>query len=85
VWEFKSANLVDKRGRPVKETYKDYKEGVLIVKITSKQSGIEQNATVCKSSFDWNSAKIFCWNIGYRFADWGSYPRNTNYVPRLVS
>ena len=76
---------MDKRGRPVKETYKYYKEGVLIAKITSKQSGIVQNATVCKSSFDWLSARIFCWNIGYRFADLGSYPRNAKYVPRLVS
>lgn len=68
--------------RPVKETDK---EGVLIVTIKNKQTGLEHNGTVCDDALTWHTARIFCRNIGYYFSDWGSYPRNVKYIPGLVS
>ena len=57
-------------------------EGLLIATVINKQTGIEQNRTVCKDGFSWHSAKSICRSIGYVFADWGSQPIDMQYTSK---
>ena len=70
LWKFGKAALMNNMlNRTSTETNN---EGLLIVTAVNKQTGIEQNGTVCKDAFNWQSAKSICRSIGYVFADWGS-------------
>ena len=57
-------------------------EGLLVTTLINKQTGNEQNITVCKDGFSWHSAKSICRSIGYVFADWGSQPIDMQYTSK---
>ena len=52
-------------------------EGLLIVSVTSDESGEEKNGTVC--DLNWRAANLFCQSMGFTFADWKNISRNMEY------
>ena len=79
VWEFERATLINsvEGTKRISDT-----EGLLIATVVNKQTGKENNGIVCKDEFNWYSAELFCRSIGHHVSDWGSYPRNLEYVPQ---
>ena len=63
----------------------DRNEGLLAVNVVGTQSQLVRYGTVCKDHVNWHTANLLCLSMGFMFADWGSSPRNKEYVPEYVS
>ena len=68
------------------EAATDYNvEGLLIISVVNRKTGVKQTGTVCKNTFDWHSAKLVCRSLGYVFADWGGQRISMKHVSQYVS
>ena len=60
-------------------------EGLLFLTVVDTQSRIESRGYFCQYLMNWHSANLLCQSMGFMFADWGSAPRNEEYVAEYVS
>ena len=68
------------------EAATDYSvEGLLIISVVNRKTGMKQNRTICKNAFDWHSAKLVCRSLGYVLADWGGQRISMKHVSKYVS
>ena len=77
-WQYKEATLIQQLENGT--VVENQKEGLLYVTLVTKQTEEEKRATVCDAEFDWSTANIFCQNMGYTYGEWGSKPRNHEYI-----
>ena len=80
-WEFKGATLIRQLDNGTLVQTGD--EGLLYIKLVSKQTREERRGTVCHDKFNTQAARLFCQNMGHEVEEgvWGSHP-NYKYVSK---
>ena len=67
LWEFERASLIKVRNHTAAT---NVDESILIATVKNKQTGMEQNGTVCVEYVDRRPASLFCQSFGFVTGWW---------------